>query len=96
MGIDDKKIIYFPNSTENFYKPMIKDIEIDKTLPKGFKLLFAGNIGEAQSFDTLIDAAYKVKNKGFKLSWIILGDGRKKDYAMKIIQSNQIHSRLVV
>ncbi len=83
MGIDDKKIIYFPNSTENFYKPMIKDIEIDKTLPKGFKLLFAGNIGEAQSFDTLIDAAYKVKNKGFKLSWIILGDGRKKDYAMK-------------
>lgn len=83
MGIDKNKIIYFPNSTEIFYEPIVKDITIDKDLPNGFRLMFAGNIGEAQSFDTLINAASKVKNKGYNLFWIILGDGRKKEYAMQ-------------
>ena len=83
FGIKEDKIIYFPNSTEKFYKPMVKDKSIDKLLPKGDKLIFAGNIGEAQSFDTLINSALIVKEKGHKINWIILGDGRKRKYAEK-------------
>ena len=40
--------------------------------------MFAGNIGEAQSFETLVNAAKLIKNQRKNLYWIILGDGRKK------------------
>ena len=95
FGINDEKIIYFPNSTEKFYKPIKKDKSIDKILPKGNKLIFAGNIGEAQSFDTLINSALIIKKKGHKINWIILGDGRKRKYAEKKCKELGIYNNFI-
>ena len=39
--------------------------------------MFAGNIGAAQDFPTILAAAEKLKNYR-KIHWIILGDGRKR------------------
>jgi glycosyltransferase involved in cell wall biosynthesis len=72
-------LIYYPNSTENYYKKLDPDEHLLKTLPPGFKLMFAGNIGESQSFETLLNAASILKNQGVKIQWIILGDGRMKE-----------------
>ena len=49
----------------------------------GTNIVFAGNIGVAQSFDTIIDAALilKIKLKNFK--FIIIGDGRDKKRVQK-------------
>jgi glycosyltransferase involved in cell wall biosynthesis len=46
-------------------------------MPSGFRVMFAGNIGAAQGFETIIEAAYKLKNYP-DIHWVIIGDGRMK------------------
>ena len=75
-----EKLIYYPNSTENYYKILSPDKNILRTLPMGIKLMFAGNIGESQSFETLLKAAVILKNENINVHWIILGEGRMKKF----------------
>lgn len=96
QGISKDKIIYYPNSTENFYKPLEASQEyIDKLPVAGFKLMFAGNFGEAQSIDTLLQAAKIIKEINDKIHWIFLGDGRQKEHIINQIKinvlSNNVH-----
>src|SRR5690606_3708154 len=81
QGIPDDKIIYYPNSTEALYKSIIPRDEIKMLVPNvPFKIMFAGNIGEAQDFETIVEAARIVKSKNENIHFVILGDGRKKEY----------------
>jgi glycosyltransferase involved in cell wall biosynthesis len=78
-GVERNKIKYLPNTVESFYKPKkILDIYISK-FPKGFNIIFAGNIGFAQDFDTILNAACILSKKKINLNWVIFGDGRAKD-----------------
>lgn len=79
QNIEESKLVYYPNSTENYYKELEPDEDLLKSLPQGKKIMFAGNIGESQSFETLLCAALLLKNENIKLQWIILGDGRMKE-----------------
>lgn len=45
-------------------------------LPSGFVVLFAGNIGAAQGFETIVSAAERLKDVD-GIAWAILGDGRR-------------------
>lgn len=83
QGVSIDKIEYFPNPTERFYKVSPIKQEYSKLFPKGFNLIFAGNIGEAQSFDTLIDAALVLKELQYPIYWNIFGDGRAKNHYLK-------------
>lgn len=91
LGIEKEKIHYFPNWAEKFFYPIPKEEAFKKgiRLPGSdtFKFMFAGNIGLAQSFDVIIEAAKKMRNEN--ISWIILGDGRKKTWLDEQIK---IHS----
>ncbi|PRD51956.1 glycosyltransferase family 4 protein [Sphingobacterium gobiense] len=82
QGVQRQKIEYLPNTTEDFYFPK-EALKYEDILPKGFKIFFAGNLGEAQSLDTFIDATTIVLNKGIAVNWIIIGDGRYKDVLQK-------------
>jgi glycosyltransferase involved in cell wall biosynthesis len=85
--VDFKKILFYPNTTENFYTYQQPNKELLPTLPKGFKIMFAGNIGEAQSFDTILIAAKMLKDENIEVHWLILGEGRMKNYVKnKIIE----------
>ena len=89
QGISINKIKYFPNPTEKFYNLVQINANYSSTFPKGFNIIFAGNIGEAQSFDTLIDAAFKLKQLNYPVYWNILGDGRARSYyEKKVLQLN--------
>ena len=89
QGVSINKIKYFPNPTENFYNLVQINANYSSTFPKGFNIIFAGNIGEAQSFDTLIDAAFKLKQLNYPVYWNILGDGRARSYyEKKVLQLN--------
>jgi glycosyltransferase involved in cell wall biosynthesis len=44
-------------------------------LPNGFRVMFAGNIGAAQDFATILGAAERLKSYS-DIRWIVLGDGR--------------------
>jgi glycosyltransferase involved in cell wall biosynthesis len=83
--VDFKKLFYYPNTTENIYKYQHPNTDLLSSLPDGFKIMFAGNIGEAQSFDTILTAAKMLKYENKEVYWIILGEGRMKDYVNKKI-----------
>jgi glycosyltransferase involved in cell wall biosynthesis len=89
QDIKSSKLIYYPNSTESYYKVTEPTLEKLNKLPKGKILMFAGNIGESQSFDTLLNAAVLLKDNLKDVHWVILGEGRMRDYVQsKIIELN--------
>ena len=80
QGVDKNKIIYFPNFTESFHKKTSKENKFKKLVPNDRTcLMFAGNIGESQGFETILKSALYLKKMGYKLNYVILGDGRKKN-----------------
>jgi len=81
VGGERNNIEYFPNWAEALYRP----VELDDTAPErqllpadGFIVMFAGNLGEAQSLETIVDAAKKLRDEA--IHWVFLGDGRRRDW----------------
>ena len=84
--VSNSKIIYLPNSTESFYNKVDVKNKFKKLMPeKGPILMFAGNIGEAQGFNTMIKSASYLNDSGVKVNWVILGDGRQRELIEKKI-----------
>lgn len=83
-GDFEDKLVYFPNWAEDVFAAS-PDVQIP-ALPDGFKVMFAGNVGEAQDFDNVLRAAMLLKGTGVRL--IILGDGRKKAWADSFVAEN--------
>lgn len=75
VPVDKKKVHYWPQYAEEFYKPMdpVKVDGIDQT-DDSYKIAFTGNIGTAQGLDVLPKAAKLLKEENVK--FIIVGDGR--------------------
>ena len=95
QGVDIKKIIYYPYYAEAFYKEVDKSKEIEEIFPSGLKILFAGNIGVAQNFDTIIKAAKKLDKEIDEFTFIILGDGRDKSRVLAKIENLSIGKRFM-
>jgi colanic acid biosynthesis glycosyl transferase WcaI len=77
-GVSKKQISYFPNWVEPVYREISLKEKTGKNfenLPRGFRVLFAGNIGEPQDFGTIVAAAERLKPY-HDIHWIIAGDGR--------------------
>ncbi len=77
---DQSKIRYFPSWSEDVFRDqeVIKAPEIP-SFTEGFTILFAGNVGEAQDFPSVLDAAEILKNNTV-VRWVIVGDGNKFDW----------------
>ena len=81
---------YYPNSVgKEFYSP--KDIIAPyiESLQSDFTVLFAGNVGEAQSMKTILAAAEKLQ-KHTKIKIVILGSGSKLEWIAKQISDKKI------
>ena len=85
QGVNEKKIIYYPYYAESFYRVVTPKNTIKKMFPEGLNILFAGNIGVAQSFDTIIEAAKILRNKIDIFNFIVLGEGRDKQRVLNKI-----------
>lgn len=86
-GDYEDKVIYYPqwadgasdaNAVKNFALPEI---------PSGFRLMFAGAVGEAHGFDCTMKAALQTKEHK-DIKWIIVGDGRRLDYVKGFIKEH--------
>ena len=80
LGIDERKILYYPNSAEAIYRPVAAGTPPGQpALPDGFRVMFAGNIGAAQDFETILDAAERLRDER-GIHWAIVGDGRMQSW----------------
>ncbi|WP_272023216.1 glycosyltransferase family 4 protein [Olleya namhaensis] len=88
FDIKPSKLAYFPNWAEDVFinKNNLEDNNI--TLPEGFNVMFAGNLGESQDFESVLKAASLTKQ--YNINWILLGDGRKSDWIKQQIKEDNL------
>jgi len=83
-GISKKKIEYLPNWADQILvdeaSSKKRKSEIKRLLPRGFKIIFTGNIGEAQDFPSLLNAVELLKQKKVNIKWVIVGAGGKHEW----------------
>lgn len=93
-GVAPSRISYLPNWAESFYRPQSAAATgVDPLADiSGFKVVFAGNIGSAQSFETIVDAAIRLRQVS-DLHWVVIGDGNRKDWLVAEIRKHGLNER---
>lgn len=95
-GQAEEKLAYFPNWAEDvflrqtFITPADMQLSEPK-IPKGFLVMYAGNLGEAQDFPNLIAAAKVVDDAEIK--YILVGGGRKEADIQRLVRENDLQER---
>jgi len=89
FNVNDEKIAYFPNWAEDVFTE-VKPTKLKvPELPKGFNIMFAGNIGDSQGFEAVLKAASLTKDD---INWVLVGDGRKADWIRKQKRADQLEN----
>lgn len=93
---DRTKVRYFPSWAEKLF--LQNDGERAPEVPEAantFSILFAGNIGEAQDFPAILEAAELLRhNDGVR--WLIVGDGRRFDWVKGEIARRHLQHRMLL
>lgn len=91
-----KKIYYFPNWAELIYcERNPPDISEIKRRPNCFNIMFAGTIGDAQDFPSILDAADILKMNS-RIHWTIVGDGRMADWVSGEVSSRGLSDSITL
>ena len=90
------QVLYFPNWAESIYEVSnaIPAPEVPLK-PESFDIMFAGNIGEAQDFPAILDAAEILKSE-LKIRWLIVGGGRMDDWVSSEIKKRNLHNSVLM
>ena len=100
MKVHGPRYEYLPQWVENDYKNGVTNQSIKQEVTKLLSkwnnkkiFLFAGNIGEAQDFTSIISSFKKLKENN---DWVflILGDGRYKNKVIDLIRSNNLEDKI--
>jgi len=75
-----QKIEFLPNWAED--EMLSSELLKIPDLPHGFNIVFTGNIGEAQDFDSIVEAAKYISPEE-NIHFLIIGDGSKKNLARR-------------
>ena len=79
---DTSRVRYFPGWAEPIFDGPLDNVEVaPEVVPYAntFNVLFAGNIGDAQDFPAILDAAQALRDEP-NLRWLIVGDGRAAEW----------------
>lgn len=109
VHVDRRKVHYWPQYAEDFYKPIDKIGALEqlkanglaqKTLEKlkksSFKIAFTGNIGFAQGLDILPKTAEKLKDNHTNVIFIIVGDGRYQAEFEEDIRNREVEDYFIM
>lgn len=94
--VKGEKIIYFPNFSEDIGSKEIttETVIADKLisiLDNYFCIVFTGNIGTAQSIETIVDTARILKNVE-QVKFVVVGSGSLSSYLQKRINNDNINN----
>lgn len=90
-GVAPEKLIYWPQfcpepKLEGLLKP---EIYSDNT----FNVVFAGNLGDAQGLDLLVEAAADLKGRGIR--WHLVGDGRARTRLEQLVRDRGLETDVI-
>lgn len=93
---DTSKVRYFPSWAEDLYQHQVDEPvpEIPKA-PGSFNIVFAGNVGDAQDFPAILDAADRLKHLN-EIRWVIVGDGRRSAWVSEQVQARGLEDRVLL
>ncbi len=85
-GVPKEKLVFWPQFCS---RPALENAQKPSIYRDGFfNIVFAGNIGDAQGLDLLVDTAIEMKDT--KLRWFLVGDGRSKESLQNKVKANKI------
>lgn len=91
-----QRIEYFPNWTEAAFEREGAPVPPEARRRAGvFTVMFAGNIGEAQDFPAILDAAERLRHRT-DLRWVIAGDGRMATWVRDEISRRGLQSNFTM
>jgi glycosyltransferase involved in cell wall biosynthesis len=91
-GVRRDKIEFFPQWAEPIFKPMKSNkFLLTGVREKSFKIMFAGNIGEAQDFPSIINAARQLRHNE-DIQWVVLGGGRREKWVKSKIKEYELEN----
>lgn len=97
FGGNPRAIRYFPGWAEPIFEGRLEDVEPAAETAgyrDSFNIMFAGNIGDAQDFPAILDAASRVGRRDVR--WLIVGDGRAAEMVTSEIARRGLTDRVVL
>ena len=88
-GQPSEKVQFWPQYAEEFYcnkENKVTEIKKDDK----FKIIFTGNIGQAQGLEIIIDTAKILKEKKEKVVFYLVGNGRAKEELQTKVKENKL------
>lgn len=86
-------ISYFPSWAEDIYTRPVVSCSTSTRPPGELRLMFAGNIGEAQDFGSILAAAEKLKSDP-DIRWVVVGEGRQYAWAREQVRARGLADRV--
>lgn len=82
---DQHPALYFPSWSERADSPQVTDSAAEiASAPELFTVVFTGNIGEAQDFPVILDAAALLQDEPVR--WVVVGDGRNANWVREQVK----------
>lgn len=95
LGGLDSQIVYFPQWAEALYTEKPDATYCDPLIPEsGFKIMFAGNIGSSQDFETIVQTALLLREHK-EIIFLILGDGLMRKWAEAEVEKNNLKNNFI-
>jgi Glycosyltransferase len=87
---------YFPSwsDTEPVREQVRAAVEVPDA-PGTFTIVFAGNIGDAQDFPSILAAAELLRERS-DVRWVIVGDGRRAEWVAEEIRRRKLEARVTM
>ncbi len=93
-GVAEEKVVYWPQFCDD---PLPDDgFKPQEYNYNAFRIVFTGNIGEAQGLDIVLQAAQILKEKKVdSIKWYLLGDGRAKQRLMEQAKKLNVNDEVI-
>ncbi|MGH8433917.1 MAG: glycosyltransferase family 4 protein [Pseudomonas sp.] len=95
---DVSRIRYFPGWAEGIFEGELQCVDPAPEVEPyhdTFNVMFAGNLGEAQDFPAILDAAERLRDR-LDVRWLIVGDGRAAEFVRAEIARRALGDRVVL
>lgn len=90
------KVRYFPSWAEEVFESQAVAAAPEIPYAPGvFSVLFAGNVGDAQDFPAILDAAERLKNRR-DIRWLIVGNGRRSVWVEEQVKVRGLDEHVIL